>query len=307
MTVDIANLTGVGHIMITPFRPDESLDLDGLRRTVDFVCQSGVSAIVALGIMGEAHRLTDRERTTVLSTTIKHAAGRVPIVAGCTAESTYAAIERTKEAAALGAAAAMVAPARAAGSPSLQVEHYDRLCAGSPIPIVVQDEPVTTGVTMTATTIGEILARGGVSVKVEQSPSPTKITQIRTAYTDARCFGGLGGLYLVEELDRGAVGIMTGFAMPEVLVDICSNYAAGNRPRAVATFFEYLPLIRYEAQLGVGGVAIRKQLLVERGVIEHATVRGPVSPPDPLAMGELRALLERTTTRAKDGPNEPRA
>ena len=292
MSIDIDGLTGVGHIMVTPFEPDESLDLDGLRRTVDFVCDSGVSAIVALGIMGEAHRLTDQERATVLATVIDQTAGRVPIVAGCTAESTYVAIERTKEAASLCAAAAMVAPARAATSPPLQLEHFTRVCATSPLPIVVQDEPVTTGVTMTAATIGEILRQdGAMCVKVEQAPSPTKISQIRAANEGARCFGGLGGLYLLEELDRGAVGIMTGFAMPEVLVDICRNYAAGNRSQAMVTFFKHLPLIRYEAQLGVGGVAIRKQLLVERGVIEHATVRGPVGAPDPLAMSELRDLL----------------
>jgi 4-hydroxy-tetrahydrodipicolinate synthase len=292
VSTDIDGLTGVGHIMITPFQPDESLDIAGLRRTVDFVCDSGVSAIVALGIMGEAHRLTDQERATVLSTVIDQTAGRVPIVAGCTAESTYAVIERTKEAAALGAAAAMVAPARAATSPPLQLQHFDRICAAAPIPIVVQDEPVTTGVIMTAAIIGQILRQdGAMCVKVEQAPSPTKISQIRAAYEGARCFGGLGGLYLLEELDRGAVGIMTGFAMPEVLVDICRSYAAGDRPTALATFFKHLPLIRYEAQLGVGGVAIRKQLLVKRGVIGHDTVRGPVGAPDPLAMAELRDLL----------------
>lgn len=287
----ISNLTGVGHIMVTPFLPDESLDLDGLRRTVDFVCSSKASAIVVLGIMGEAHRLTDAERESVIASAVEQAGGRVPVIAGCTAESTFATIARVGAAASLGAAGAMVAPPRAAQTPALQVEHYRRVGAAA-IPIVVQDEPVTTGVTMTAATIGSVLGLPGMScVKVEQVPSPTKISAILEADSSARCFGGLGGLYLVEELDRGAVGIMTGFAMPEVLVQICDAYLAGDRERAVATFFKYLPLIRYEAQLGVGGVAIRKQLLVERGVIEHATVRGPVAAPDPLAIGELRALL----------------
>jgi 4-hydroxy-tetrahydrodipicolinate synthase len=292
MTVGIASLTGVGHIMVTPFHPDESIDLSGLRRTVDFVRESGACAIVVLGIMGEAHRLGDAERETVIATAAEQAGGRVPVIAGCTAESTFTTIERVIAAAALGAAAAMVAPPRAAQAPALQVEHYRRVGAAVPIPLVVQDEPVTTGVTMTAATIGEILRLPGAAcVKVEQAPSPTKVSQILEANPDARCYGGLGGLYLVEELDRGAVGIMTGFAMPEVLVRICDLYAAGDREQAVAIFFQYLPLIRYEAQLGVGGVAIRKQLLVERGVIEHATVRGPVAAPDPRAIGELRALL----------------
>lgn len=292
MTADIASLTGVGHIMVTPFNPDESLDLSALRRTVDFVQQSGVSAIIVLGIMGEAHRLSDAEREAVIATAVEQADGQLPIIAGCTAESTFATIERVNAAAALGAAAAMVAPPRAAQAPGLQIEHYRRVGAATSIPLVVQDEPVTTGVTMTAATIGEILRLPGAAcVKVEQVPSPTKVSQILEANPDARCYGGLGGLYLIEELDRGAVGIMTGFAMPEVLVRISGLYAAGDREQAMAGFFRYLPIIRYEAQLGVGGVAIRKQLLVERGVLEHATVRGPVAAPDPRAIGELRALL----------------
>jgi 4-hydroxy-tetrahydrodipicolinate synthase len=294
MTADIANLTGVGHIMVTPFRPDESLDLDGLRHTVDFACGSGASAIVVLGIMGEAHRLDDAERAAVVAAAVEQAAGRVPVIAGCTAESTFATIGRVSAAAALGAAAAMVAPPRAAQAPALQAEHYRRVAGAAPVPLVVQDEPVTTGVTMTATSIADILQLPQVAcVKVEQVPSPTKVSQIIDAEPGARCFGGLGGLYLVEELDRGAVGIMTGFAMPDVLAEICNLYVAGDREKAVTTFFRYLPLIRYEAQLGVGGVAIRKQLLVERGVIEHATVRGPVAAPDPRAIGELRGLLAR--------------
>jgi 4-hydroxy-tetrahydrodipicolinate synthase len=292
MTDDIAALSGVGHIMVTPFLPDESLDLDGLRRTVDFVCDSGVSAIIVLGIMGEAHRLSDAEREAVITTAVQQARERVPIIAGCTAESTFATIDRIKAAASLGADAVMVAAPRAAATPPLQLGHYRRVCADTPVPVVIQDEPITTGVTMTAATLGEILKDpGAASVKVEQAPSPTKISQIREESPDARCFGGLGGLYLLEELDRGAVGIMTGFAMPEVLARICTAYAAGDRDQAMAIFFRHLPLIRYEAQLGVGGVAIRKQLLAERGVIEHATVRGPVGAPDPRAIGELRALL----------------
>jgi 4-hydroxy-tetrahydrodipicolinate synthase len=292
MTIDIASLTGVGHIMVTPFQPDESLDLGGLRRAADFVRKSGVSAIVVLGIMGEAHRLSDAEREAVIATAVEQAGGQMPIIAGCTAESTFVTIERVNAAAALGAAAAMVAPPRAAQTPALQVEHYRRVSAAASIPLVVQDEPVTTGVTMTAATLGEILRLPAAAcVKVEQVPSPTKISQILEVSPDARCYGGLGGLYLLEELDRGAVGIMTGFAMPEALVRICDSYAAGDREQAATAFFRYLPLIRYEAQLGVGGVAIRKQLLVERGVLEHATVRGPVAAPDPRAIDELRALL----------------
>ena len=137
---------------------------------------------------------------------------------------------------------------------------------------------------------------GIAAVKVEQSPSPTKISGILEAAPRAACYGGLGGLYLLEELDRGAVGVMTGFAFPEVLVDIHRRYAAGDADGAWAVFHHWMPLIRYEAQLGVGGVGIRKQLLRERGVIASSTVRRPVAPGDPRSMSELRNLVTRLSS-----------
>jgi len=92
------------------------------------------------------------------------------------------------------------------------------------------------------------------------------------------------------------VGVMTGFAFPEVLVDIHRRYAAGDVDGAWAVFHHWMPLIRYEAQLGVGGVGIRKQLLTERGVIASPTVRRPVASGDPRSMSELRNLVTRLSS-----------
>ncbi|GGL98135.1 dihydrodipicolinate synthase family protein [Nakamurella endophytica] len=287
-------LTGLGHIMITPFLPDESVDEDGLASVVDYAVGAGVSAVIPLGIMGEAHKLTDAERDLVVERVVSAVAGRVPVIAGCTAESTRATVQRVRRAAELGAAGVMVAPPRAlAGAAGQQVAYYRAVCDAADVPVVVQDEPVTTGVAMSGATLGEIVRHPtAVAVKVEQVPSPTKISAILDANPDARCFGGLGGLYAVEELDRGAVGVMTGFALPDVLVRICAAHAAGDRAGARRTFFQHLPLIRYEAQLGVGGVSIRKQLFVERGIIRHDTVRGPAPVTDPRTVAELRGLIE---------------
>ncbi|MCW2529258.1 MAG: dihydrodipicolinate synthetase, partial [Pseudonocardiales bacterium] len=229
----------------------------------------------------------------VLKTVIDAAAGRVPVIAGSTAESTRAAISRVRRATELGASAAMIAPARAAASPALQLAHFTAIAEAAEIPIVIQDEPVTTGVKMQAATLGEMGKIAGLDVvKVEEVPSPTKVSAILEANSDLACFGGLGGLYMLEELNRGAVGIMTGFGYPEVLVKIYSEYASGDTAAAQATFFHYMPLIRYEAQLGVGGVSIRKRLLVERGIIGSATARQPAASGDPRAIGELQELID---------------
>jgi 4-hydroxy-tetrahydrodipicolinate synthase len=286
---------GLLNIMVTPFTTAEEVDVESLRAVTRWAVEAGVAGLVPLGIMGEAHKLSDRERDLVLKTVVDEA-GAVPVVAGCTAESTVVAAERARRAAELGAAAVMIAAPRAATTPALQREHYAGV-ASVGIPVVVQDEPVTTGVVMTSSTIGELCELDGIAaVKVEQSPSPTKISGILEAAPRAACYGGLGGLYLLEELDRGAVGVMTGFAFPEVLVDIHRRYAAGDVDGAWAVFHHWMPLIRYEAQLGVGGVGIRKQLLTERGVIASPTVRRPVASGDPRSMSELRNLLTRLSS-----------
>jgi 4-hydroxy-tetrahydrodipicolinate synthase len=291
----LKELTGLGHIIVTPFWPDESLDLDSLRSAVNFAIEGGARAIVALGIMGEAGKLTDAERDQVVATVAEHSARRVPVLAGCTAESTAATVWRIAAAAAHGADGAMVALPRAAGSSELQLEHYARVANESALPILLQDEPVSTGVTLSAATIAAILGDERVfAVKEEHTPTPTKVSQVLAQRPDARVFGGHGGQFLLEELDRGAVGTMTGFAVPSVLARVCELFAAGDRDGAQEVFFRALPLIRYEAQLGPGGVAIRKQLLAERGVISGATVRGPSAPVDPRALGELRNLVSQS-------------
>lgn len=284
---------GVLNIMVTPFTADENVDVESLRAVTRWAVDAGVDGLVPLGIMGESHKLSDRERDLVLATVVE-AAGGVPVVAGCTAESTMVAMERSRRAAELGATAVMVAPPRAATTPAMQLEHYAGLASERILPVVVQDEPVTTGVVMTSATIGQMCAMDGIAaVKVEQSPSPTKVSGILDAAPNAICYGGLGGLYILEELDRGAVGVMTGFAFPEVLVGIHRRYVAGDVNGAWEIFHHWMPLIRYEAQLGVGGVSLRKQLLTERGVIASPTARRPVSPGDPRSLGELRNMVSR--------------
>src|SRR5918994_888221 len=94
------------------------------------------------------------------------------------------------------------------------------------------------------------------------------------------------------ELRRGAAGIMTGFAYPHVLVETYRRFAAGEEREAQEYFFRYLPLIRFEAQLGVGGVGIRKEILKLRGAISSSHVRFPAPTLDDRTLGELEDLVE---------------
>lgn len=284
---------GVHWMLATPFDEAENVDLESVPRLVEKAREAGCRGVVALGVTGEVARLTDRERTLVAERVVDAADG-LPVTLGTTAASTYAAIERSREAAALGAAAVMVAAPRMA-KPNLDSVflHYQRLADAVDIPIVVQDYPQESGVQMPVPFIAR-LAEEIPSVrylKLEDPPTPPKITAIRDLVGDRLgVFGGLGGVFLLDELARGAMGAMTGFAYPEVLVEVCRHMAEGDRERAQEVFHRYLPLMLFENQEAIN-IGVRKEALHHRGLLSTPTVRGPGGPAPEATRRELHELI----------------
>jgi 4-hydroxy-tetrahydrodipicolinate synthase len=141
-------------------------------------------------------------------------------------------------------------------------------------------------------------------IKMEEPPVGQKISRIRDLAGDEamKIFGGLGGMFFLEELQRGAVGTMTGFAYPEVLVEIYNRFAAGDHKGAAAVFDRYCPLIRYEFQPKIG-LALRKYIYQQRGAIRSNAIRSPGMRIDALTIKELEATVARvglsTTARGR--------
>jgi 4-hydroxy-tetrahydrodipicolinate synthase len=288
-------LHGVCTIALTPFGDEGDLDEESIDSLSGFYVDAGVHGITILGIMGEAHKLSDAERQAVTQRYVSAVGGRVPVIVGCSAVATKVAADRALEAAAAGAAAVMVAPPNNQRSLDLVFEHYRRVAAAVPVPVVVQDEPVNTGVVMPAPFIARLVneIENCRYVKLEEAPTTIKISSLlKRVDTEAGVFGGLGGMYFYEELRRGASGIMTGFAYPHVLVETYRLFAQDEKRKAQEYFFRYLPLIRFEAQLGVGGVGIRKEILKLRGIIASSHVRFPAPPLDEETLRELEDLVE---------------
>ena len=286
--------SGVHWMLATPFHEDESIDLPGLGNLVDKAVSSGCEGMVCLGVTGEAARLTDGERCQLAEQVIQHSEG-LPVTVGTTSGSTIAAIERSKEAQTLGAAAVMVSPPPM-GKPNSEavIGHYSRLADAIDIPIVVQDYPSTSGVHMSPEFIADLNNRVPAAqyLKLEDPPTPPKISAIRKLVGDSMpIFGGLGGVFLLEELARGSAGAMTGFAYPEVLVDICRLMAEGDNKKAEELFARVLPLMLFEFQEGIG-VGIRKYALKSRGFIECYKVRHPGPNPNEETQGEFHRLVE---------------
>jgi 4-hydroxy-tetrahydrodipicolinate synthase len=246
---------------------------------VDLIVAAGVNGVTALGVTGEAARLSERERGVVIDTVVKQAAGRVKVIVGTSADGVRTCIEFSREARSLGATAVMVTPPR---MPKLNsesvVNHYKSLAEAVDLPIVVQDYPPISGFAMEAGLLARIAREvpAARTIKLEDPPTPFKTARILAAAgeTKVAILGGLGGVFLLEELLAGAAGVMTGFAYPEVLVKVFSLYRAGQIDQAADLFYRFVPLMRFEFQEGIG-MAIRKEVFRRRGVLADSSTRAP--------------------------------
>lgn len=285
---------GVFTICPTPFDDALRVDADSIRTMVDFLLETGVTGLAILGFLGELHKLSNDERRLVLDTFVKHTNGRVPVWVGVRAHGVAGAIEQAREAQELGASAVFAAPLDNA-SDALLFDYYKAVADAVKIPVVIHDFPDSFGTEIRPEVVARLGREGGVHmIKMEEPPVGQKISRIRELVPDAdmAIFGGLGGVYFLEELQRGAVGTMTGFAFPEILVAIYERYASGDHAGAAAIFDRYCPLIRYEFQPKIG-LALRKYVYQRRGAIKSHARRAPGMRIDPVTAAELEATVAR--------------
>lgn len=293
---------GVYLITVTPFTDSGALDLASTDRMVDFCLEKGVTGLTVLGIMGEAPKLTMEESRTYVKQVLARVQGRVPVVVGASAPGFAPMRELTQSVMDLGASGVMVAPPSTVRTDDQITAYFDMVneTLGANVPWVLQDHPVATGVQMSTGVILKILKNSPtcVMLKHEDCPGLAKLSAIRGASDRGELrrlsilTGNGGGLFLPEELTRGADGAMTGFAYPEMMVDVCAAHAADKVERAHDLFDAYLPLARYEQQANIG-LAVRKHILMKRGVIASEAVRKP----GPKLSAQDMTDIARLTTR----------
>ena len=227
-------LSGVYNILTTPFLPDGAVDSDSLRRLTEGVVAAGVDGITVLGVAGEAQKLSAAERDRVVCSVLEVVGGRLPVFVGASQEGTDTTIGASGAAEQAGAAGVMIAPPTFLQPGSGLTEHLRRIADAISIPIVLQDYPPVNGVTMSPQAMAE-LARAVpaiTTIKLEGTPTPQRTAQTLALTGDrVTVLGGLGGMYLLDELRRGASGTMTGFAYPEVLVEIEAQALIGHSPK----------------------------------------------------------------------------
>lgn len=293
-------IKGVHYILLTPFTEEENIDEESLRNIIDFQLAAGVHGLAILGFMGEVHKMIESEKERVIKIVADQVKGRVPFSVGIRTLATYTAIYQARQAEELGAASVFVAPLNIQDDEVL-FEFYSKIAKSVNIPVVIHDYPIAFNTVLSPSLIARLNKEGGINfLKLEDYPSGKKLSKIREM-TQGRLkiLGGLGGQYYLEELQRGAEGIMTGFSYVEVLIKIYEKFINGNIQGAEKTFDHYIPLIRYDAQFKLG-MAIRKYIYYKRGIIASNAVRHPAPVLDDYTKKELESIVERVGLSISD-------
>lgn len=294
-----ARADGVYAIAVTPFTPDGRIDEASTDRMVDFYEGADVDGLTILGILGEAPKLDQAEALAFATRVIKRTA--LPIIVGVSAPGFAAMGSLAQAVMEVGAAGVMIGSPPHLRTDDQIVGYFGQAAeaVGADTPWVLQDYPLALTVQMSAGVIRRIVEANAncVMLKHEDWPGLEKITALRGFEADGSMrhisiLCGNGGLFLDFETERGADGAMTGYAFPDMLVDLVEHAKAGRRDEAHDLFDAHLPLLRYEHQQGVG-LAARKYILKRRGVIASDHQRKPAAVLTDTARAEIDYLLTR--------------
>lgn len=271
-------IRGLIPILATPFDAAGSVDYASLRGLTEFQLTSGADGVAVAGMASEAFALTGSERDHILRevvTVVNHA---VPVISGISATSAAVAREQAVSAQELGAdwlmalPPFMVRPTR----PQL-IDFYAELATSVSIPIMVQDAPGVTGVTMTPDLICELMKIDNIcSVKVESPPTTRKVAAVVAHLNGSpgTILGGQNAQFCLEEYQRGAVGTMPACEFTDLLTPVLNLWLADEQHEARHQFTRLLPLIIFGLQQGIAW-GVHKYVLLRRGLIADDTVRMP--------------------------------
>ena len=272
-------LAGTFVVTVTPLDDRRNQDENSYHGLIEYYSKAGVGGLTILGESAERDLLSEEERQRILTITFELMGGKLPIVVGTGNESLQLTVQSSISAQSLGASAVMIPPPRGLKT-GLEVpnedaifDYFSSVGDAIEIPIVVQDFPQTDRPKMSPTLIGRLNQEisNATYLKLEDPPTPLKLTKIREITGDRlKIFSALYGRDSFWDLVHGAVGIMTSSPTPEYLVAMYDAYVAGDRKKAFDIYLNTLPLIYYCSELGL---AVRKEILVKRGVIRTSKMK----------------------------------
>ncbi|MET0937460.1 MAG: dihydrodipicolinate synthase family protein, partial [Luteibacter sp.] len=248
----MTNLAGVFPILPTIFTSSGTIDHEGTRNVLEYIVAASAAGIVFPGLASEYDMLSVDERFDLTRAIGAWIDGRVPFVVGASHPDATVAAQLAGAGAKAGAIAAMIlTPHAHAGNPDTMARYFNDIHAASGIDIMLQNAPAPMGVGLGVKEVAALAraVEGIRYVKEETQPSGHRITAL-TAATDGSVdavFGGAGARYVIDELQRGAIGTMPACEVTEIHVDMLARYARGDVDGARDLFERSLPLLSMQA------------------------------------------------------------
>lgn len=286
-------LKGIYPIVPTPFLDNGDVDYFSIERLIDCMAAKKVQGIAIMGALGEGTKLTDGERSDIIRCYRRHLPSGIQLVVGTRSAATDPARLQAIKASELGADALLLGPHGIQKDKPL-LEYYQQVSAATSLPVIIHDYPAMTGITMSVELISNMFESSETIhyVKLEDPPTGMKFQALQKAVGPSlKVFGALGGNYALEELQLGAVGIMTGFVYAELLVRLYHHTQAAEWEEAKQLFYDFLPLTRWEFQPGIG-ISLRKQLFQRMGIFTSARVRHPGMEADQKTVEQMLQIIE---------------
>jgi 2-keto-3-deoxy-L-arabinonate dehydratase len=300
-----AALTGVVPVVPTIFHDDQTVDLDGTARVVDYLIDAGVDGVCLLANYSDQFSLTDAERDTIARTLLDRVAGRLPVIVTTSHYSVRVAAARSRAARDMGAAMVMIMPPFFGATLTVPgpavIEYFKQVADAIDIPIMVQDAPLSPTPLPVSVLIDLVQQVPQVRyAKIEVPQAADKLHSLVTALGASLPgpFDGEESITLIPDLDAGARGTMPSSMVPAELGRIVRGYLSGDRAGAVRAWEDLLPLIHFENRQC--GLRAQKILLAEGGIIASDRTRaplGPVSPRTRRGLTELAAARDLLVMR----------
>ncbi len=293
-------LRGVIPIPVTTFDHDGRLDVAGLASQVDFSLSAGAHGVLYPGVVSEFYTLTDEERRSAVEAVVSAVQGRVPVIVGVTGASTASAVAFTQHAADLGvdAVMTMIPFVQHFFSPTTDyaLAHVSSVADAGGLPVIMQNARL--GFPLGLAALADIVqAVPAVRyVKQESNPPTQDISGVVRVLRDRidGVFGGVGGVYLVNELERGAAGTMPSPAFVDRIVTAYETYRESGADAAQARLEAMGSLFTREL---LYNVAFHKEVLRRRGVIASVAVRIASPTLDRVDLADLDRMMTAADLR----------